>query len=140
LMQTSYIVMCLTLLPLIAYVFRDVSGSSIIVGIVLVVAYVVALLKPTYESKVGRFLSDRMYLMALNDLIVPGIGNVLVFLSYYFDKAVDLFSHTVIPEMFENVSNAIRSVQRRRLTRYVEFVIGLLFTILLIAGWFEWRF
>ena len=77
--------------------------------------------------------------MALNDLIVPSIGNVLVFLSYYFDKAVDLFSHTVIPEMFENVSNAIRSVQRRRLTRYVEFVIGLLFTILLIAGWFEWR-
>ncbi|ADB58627.1 NADH-quinone oxidoreductase subunit 5 family protein [Archaeoglobus profundus] len=139
LMQTSYIVMCLTLLPLIVYVFREVSESSVIVGIILAIAYVLAILKPTYESRVGQFLSDRMYLMALNDLIVPSIGRAFIFLCYYFDKAVDLFAHTVIPEMFENVSNAIRSVQRKRLTKYVEFVIGLLFTILLIAGWFEWK-
>ncbi len=140
LMQSSYLLMCLTLLPLIAYVVREVSESSVIVGIILAIAYVLALFKPTYESRVGQFLSDRMYLMALNDLIVPSIGRVFIFLSYYFDKAVDLFAHSVIPEMFENVSNAIRSVQRKRLTKYVEFVIGLLFTILLIAGWFEWKF
>ena len=140
LMQSSYLLMCLTLLPLIAYVVREVSESSVIVGIILAIAYVLALFKPTYESRVGQFLSDRMYLMALNDLIVPSIGRVFIFLSYYFDKAVDLFAHSVIPEMFENVSNAIRSVQRKSLTKYVEFVIGLLFTILLIAGWFEWKF
>ncbi len=142
LMPFSYMLMCLTLIPLIAYVIRleGLDLSSLIVGIVLALSYVVGVIKPTWESKIGKVLNDRLYLMALNDLIVPGFGKLLVAISYYLDKAVDLFAHSVIPEMFENISNAIRSVQRRRITRYVEFVIALIFFILLLAGWFEWRF
>jgi NADH-quinone oxidoreductase subunit L len=139
LMPFSYMLMCLTLIPLTAYVIRHGDLSSLIVGIVLALSYVVGVIKPTWESKIGKVLNDRLYLMALNDLIVPGFGKLLVAISYYLDKAVDLFAHSVIPEMFENISNAIRSVQRRRITRYVEFVIALIFFILLLAGWFEWR-
>jgi NADH-quinone oxidoreductase subunit L len=139
LMPFSYMLMCLTLIPLTAYVIRHGDLSSLIVGIILALSYVVGVIKPTWESKIGKVLNDRLYLMALNDLIVPGFGKLLVAISYYLDKAVDLFAHSVIPEMFENISNAIRSVQRRRITRYVEFVIALIFFILLLAGWFEWR-
>jgi hypothetical protein len=98
------------------------------------------LIKPTYESRLGAVLGDRLYLMALNDLIVPKIGWGLAKLSYYFDKAVDLFSHYVIPEMFEELSKAVRRIQSGFLTDYLKVVIGFVFAIMLIVGWFEWRF
>ncbi len=140
LMPTSYILMCLILIPLILYVkHEEFCFSSIIMGFALILAYLIAIFKPSYKSKVGEVLNDRLYLMALNDLVFPAIGKVLTFLSYYFDKAVDILSHRIIPEIFENISNAIRSIQRRKITDYIEFIVGLIFMILIIAGWFEWR-
>jgi len=142
LMPISYIIICIVLIPLILVVmnmFGKVEQSSIIIGLLVLVAYIIALMKPTYESRLGMISSDRFYLMALNDLIVPGIGWILVKLSYYFDKAVDLFSHNVIPEMFEELSKATRSIQSGLLTDYLRVVVGLIFVILLIvAGWFKW--
>ncbi len=136
LMQTSYTLMCLTLIPLTFYFYGEVKGLE--VGLLLALAYVVGLIKPTYESALGRILNDRLYLMALNDLIVPSFGKALIFLSYYFDKAIDLLCHSVIPEMFENLSKAVRTAQVRRLRRYVEFVVGLVFVTLVLAGWLGW--
>ncbi len=145
LMPTSYTIMVLTLLPL-AYVlylkfFREgLETSSILVGILVTLTYVVGIVKPTHESKIGQALGDRLYLMALNDLIVPKVGWFFALLSYYFDRAVDLFTHSSIPEMFEELSKAVRRIQSGVLTRYVRIVIGIVFAIILIAGWFEWRF
>lgn len=140
LMPISYVLMSLTLLPLILYVRHKVEYNSFVVGFLLILAYAIAILKPSYKSRVGEILNDRLYLMALNDLIVPAVGKIFTFLSYYIDKAVDVFSHRTIPEMFENISNVIRSFQRKSITSYIEFIVGLIFAILIVAGWFEWRY
>ncbi|WP_457549645.1 NADH-quinone oxidoreductase subunit 5 family protein [Archaeoglobus sp.] len=145
LMPSAYILMCATLIPL-AFVVASKYGkagaetTSIAVGLLVSIAYVVALIKPTHESRLGAVLGDRLYLMALNDLIVPKVGWFLAKLSYYFDKAIDLFSHYVMPEMFEELSKAVRRIQTGILTDYLKVVIGFVFAMMLIAGWFEWRF
>ncbi len=145
LMPSAYITMCLTLLPLallLIGIYREagLERSSMAVGVLVTLSYLIGLKKPSHESKIGMVLGDRLYLMALNDVIVPKIGWFLASLSYYFDKAVDLFSHSVIPEMFEELSKAVRRIQSGILLDYIRIVIGLVFAIMLIVGWFEWRF
>jgi NADH-quinone oxidoreductase subunit L len=60
------------------FVEKGFERSSLAVGLAVLISYVIALKIPRYDTPVGRFLGDRMYLPALNDLILPKIGWAIV--------------------------------------------------------------
>ncbi|MET1124884.1 MAG: NADH-quinone oxidoreductase subunit L [Archaeoglobaceae archaeon] len=150
LMSSAYTVMFLMLFFLLAvyltlkeepfphFVHEGFIASSLAVGLIVLVAYLVGLYKPTLESKVGEFLGDRMYLMALNDYVVPKIGWALAALADYGNRLIDYVCHSAVPQLFEVYSKGARFVQSGELTSYVKIVVSFVLLILIVAvvaGW-----
>ncbi|MBN1761587.1 MAG: NADH-quinone oxidoreductase subunit L [Methanomicrobia archaeon] len=152
LMKIGYILM-VSVLFVITYLFLFTAGEahvfeefvhegqaevSIIVGLSILVAYVVGLVKPRISalSKLGTFFSDRMYLPFLNDYIVPKVGfSISDAVQDYGNESIDGFFNTkVIPSFFGNVSTRIRSIQTGYLSRYVNIVLGVVMAILILVA------
>jgi hypothetical protein len=146
LMKVGYILMVSVLFVLFALIFirEETAGfvhagfveTSLIVGLLILLAYIVGLVKPQIAalSKLGTFFSDRMYLPFLNDYIVPKIGFAIAALvQNYGNRAIDGFFNTkVIPGFFKGVSQYIRSIQTGFLSRYVRIVLGIVLVLLIL--------
>ncbi len=146
LMKVGYILMVSVLFVIIAMIFtrEEAEGfvhagfveTSIIVGLLILLAYIVGLAKPQIAvfSKLGTFFSDRMYLPFLNDYIVPKIGFAVAdTVQNYGNTAIDGFFNTkVIPGFFKSVSEYIRSIQTGFLSRYVSIVLGIVMVLLIL--------
>ena len=150
-MKTAYTAMVSMLLVLLAVIYLGIDHAgeefvhagmaevSFMVGILVLVAYVVGFAKPEHENAVGKVLYDRVYVMALNDYLVPKIGWAIAWVVDLFNRLLDFIAHTFIPALFEALSLSVRSIQSGSLERYakivVSFVLGILFVVS-VAGWF----
>jgi NADH:ubiquinone oxidoreductase subunit 5 (subunit L)/multisubunit Na+/H+ antiporter MnhA subunit len=112
------------------------------VGILALLAYIVALYKPQISAltKLGTFFNDRMYLPFVNDYIMPKVGFFVSHLVQdYGNRGIDgLFNTKVIPGLFGGISRGIRSIQTGYLSRYINIVLGLVMFILIVVvvgGW-----
>jgi len=151
-MASAYTIMCIMLIVLlyrIAAAAEPVLGefievgykhSSFIIGLLVLVAYLIGLFKPTVKalSKIGTFLSDRMYMPFLNDLIVPAVGWFGAKIADYSNRGIDWFCHTGIPDFFNNISIKIRSIQTGYLRTYIKIVTGIVLVIFLIFSFVRW--
>ncbi len=150
-MKTAYTAMVSMLLVLLAVIYLGIDHAgeefihagmaevSFMVGILVLVAYVVGFAKPEHENAVGRVLYDRVYVMALNDYIVPKIGWAIAWIVDIFNRLLDFIAHTFIPALFEALSMSVRVVQSGSLERYTKIVVSLVLGILFVvsvAGWF----
>jgi NADH-quinone oxidoreductase subunit L len=110
---------------------------SFAVGILALIAYLVALYKPQIGSLsgLGTFFGDRMYLPFLNDFIIPKIGFfVSRIVQDYGNRGIDGFFNTrIIPGIFGLISGSIRSIQTGYLNRYVNVVLGLVMLLLIVV-------
>jgi NADH-quinone oxidoreductase subunit L len=149
-MSTAYLIMVSMLLVILAVIFTSheepfpeffhegLLTSSFAVGIIVLVAYAIGFSKPEFKSPVGQFLSDRMYVMFLNDYIVPKIGWAIAKVVDYGNMLIDFTCHQAIPGMFEVYSQGIRFIQNGRLERYLQIVVGFVMLIVVVAvaaGW-----
>ena len=149
-MSTAYMVMVSMLIvilglyltsheePFVDFFHEGLQSSSFAVGLIVLVAYSIGLFKPKLESPVGQFLSDRMYVMFLNDYIVPKIGWAIAKVVDYGNRLIDFTCHQAIPQMFEVYSAGIRFVQNGSLERYLRIVVGFVMLIVVVAvaaGW-----
>jgi len=143
LMPTIYILMVFTLI-LLSYPIADqfikagFKKSSIIVGIAVLTSYLIALAIPRVESPIGRFLGDRMYMSALNDLIIPRIGWIIVKAVDYGNKFIDFLFHQNIPKFMSTCSIKIRTIQSGYLKRYIKIVLGIVMVILAALSFVGW--
>ena len=108
------------------------------VGTLVLVTYVIGFMKPEHESKVGQVLYDRFYMMALNDYIVPKVGWAIAWVVDIFNRAVDFFTHTFIPGLFEALSYAVRVIQNGSLERYARIVVSVVLLILVAVSMVGW--
>ncbi len=149
-MSTAYLVMVSMLFVILGviltsheepfghFVEEGLVASSMTVGLIVLAAYAFGLFKPQMPSPVGKVLSDRMYMMFLNDFIVPKVGWAIAKLVDYGNKAIDFTCHQAIPQMFEIYSTGVRFVQSGSLERYLRIVIGFVMLIVVVAvaaGW-----
>ncbi|AEA46550.1 NADH-quinone oxidoreductase subunit 5 family protein [Archaeoglobus veneficus] len=113
--------------------------SSFMVGLGVTATYAIALYKPRIQalSKLGTFLSDRMYLPFLNDYIVPKIGWAIAWLVGWGNAAIDWFCHVGIPTAFNNLSKSIRSIQVGYLRVYMKIALGFVMLAIVVSmiGW-----
>jgi NADH-quinone oxidoreductase subunit L len=152
LMKTAYSVMVSMLVVLLAVIIFSVDEHagdfveegflrlSFIVGLLVTISYLVAIYKPSISSlsAVGTFLTDRMYLPFLNDLIVPKAGWAIARGVDVCNQGIDYFFHRAIPSSFDFVSRMIRMVQSGYLKTYMKIVIGSIMAFLVIfsiVGW-----
>ena len=150
-MKTAYTAMVSMLLVLLAVIYFGIDHAgeefvhagtaevSFTVGILVLVAYIVGFAKPEHESALGKVLYDRVYVMALNDLIIPKIGWAFAWVVDIFNRFLDFIAHTFLPALFEGISISIRSVQSGSLERYAKIVVSLILVILFVVsvvGWF----
>ena len=120
------------------FLHAGIAITSFAVGLIVSGSYIAGFVKPEYESVVGRILYDRVYVMALNDYIASRIGWFFVEILDSFSKLIDNITHSIIPDIFEILSIAIRRIQDGSLERYAKMVVGLALLALLIssaAGW-----
>lgn len=148
LMKLGYVMM-VSVLFLLAYliftseetaefIHAGMAEVSIIVGILILLAYVVGLVKPRIAalSRLGTFFSDRMYLPFVNDYILPKTGFfVSHIVNEYGNRGIDGFFNTkVMPGLFGGISKGIRRIQVGGLTTYVKIVLGLVMIFIIIAS------
>jgi NADH-quinone oxidoreductase subunit L len=114
--------------------------TSLTVGILVTASYLIVLFKPAVPafSRIGVFLTDRMYLPFLNDYILPQIGWVVIRVVDACNRGVDFFFHTAIPSAFEALSRAIRSIQKGYLRVYMKIVAGSIMLFLVIFSLMGW--
>ncbi len=149
-MKTAYSIMVSMLLVLLAVIFLGIdekagefvhaglASTSFMVGTLVLVTYVIGFMKPEHESKVGQVLYDRFYMMALNDYIVPKVGWAIAWVVDIFNRAVDFFTHTFIPGLFEALSYAVRVIQNGSLERYARIVVSVVLLILVAVSMVGW--
>jgi len=149
-MKTAYTAMVSMLLVLLAviyfgldyhaeeFVHAGLAETSFIVGILVFVAYVVGFVKPEHDSIAGRILYDRVYMMALNDYIIPKIGWAILWVVDAFNKLLDFIAHTFIPGLFEAFSYGIRVIQNGSLERYAKIVVSAVIVVLVIVSVVGW--
>jgi NADH-quinone oxidoreductase subunit L len=114
--------------------------TSLTVGILVTASYLIVLFKPAVPafSRIGVFLTDRMYLPFLNDYILLQIGWVVIRVVDACNRGVDFFFHTAIPSAFEALSRAIRSIQKGYLRVYMKIVAGSIMLFLVIFSLMGW--
>lgn len=149
-MSTAYLIMVSMLFVILAviltsheepfshFVEEGLIASSMTVGLIVLAAYAFGLFKPQMPSPVGQVLSDRMYMMFLNDFIVPKTGWAIAKLVDYGNRAIDFTCHQAVPQMFEIYSAGVRSVQSGSLEKYLRIVIGFVMLVVVVAvaaGW-----
>ena len=79
-----------------------------------------------------------MYMMFLNDYIVPKIGWAIAKVVDYGNRLIDFTCHQAIPGMFEIYSYGVRFIQNGKLERYLQIVVGFVMLIVVVAvaaGW-----
>jgi len=108
--------------------------SSLMVGIVVLVTYLLALYKPRLESPIGKALGDRLYMPFLNDYIVPKFGWFLAKIADYGNRLIDFTCHQAIPSFFEVYSLGVRSIQSGSMERYVKIVVAVVLIVFLISA------
>lgn len=120
------------------FIHAGMAEVSIIVGVLILLAYVVGLVKPRIAalSRLGTFFSDRMYLPFVNDYVLPKTGFfVSHIVNEYGNRGIDGFFNTkVVPGLFERISKGIRTIQTGYLTNYVKIVLGLVMIFIIIAS------
>jgi len=124
--------------PFKEFVKEGLLTSSFAVGVIVLLAYSFGFFKPQIKSPIGQFLSDRMYVMFLNDYIVPKIGWAIAKVVDYGNRLIDFTCHQAIPGMFEVYSHGVRFIQNGKLERYLQIVVGfvlLIFVVAVAAGW-----
>ena len=148
LMKVGYILMVSVLFLLTILIFKNEETAgfihagyvpvSIMVGLAILLAYVVGLVKPRISalSKLGTFFNDRMYLPFVNDYILPKTGFFVSHLvNEYGNRGIDgLFNTKVIPGLFGWISRRIRAIQIGYLSRYINIVLGIVMFILVIVA------
>lgn len=149
-MSTAYLVMVSMLFVILAailatheepfrhFVEEGLIASSMTVGLIVLAAYAFGLFKPEMPSPVGQFFSDRMYMMFLNDFLVPKVGWAIAKLVDYGNRVIDFTCHQAIPHMFEIYSMGVRTVQSGSLEKYLRIVIGFVMLVVVVAvaaGW-----
>ena len=148
LMKLGYIMMVSVLFLLMYLIFTSeetaefihagMAEVSIIVGVLILLAYVVGLVKPRIAalSRLGTFFNDRMYLPFVNDYVLPKTGFfVSHIVNEYGNRGIDGFFNTkVVPGLFDRISKGIRTIQTGYLTNYVKIVLGLVMIFIIIAS------
>lgn len=151
-MSTAYLIMVSMLLVILSlyltsheepfeeFYKEGLLTSSMTVGFIVLAAYAFGLFKPQIKtiSPIGKFLSDRMYMMFLNDFIVPKVGWTIAKVVEYGNRLIDYTCHQAIPQMFEVYSLGVRFIQDGSLGRYLRIVIGfvmLMVVVAVAAGW-----
>lgn len=143
LMSLAYIAM-VSMLPIILllyiylpdfheFVVEGFLKSSLAVGGIALLTYLLALYKPSFESPVGKVLGDRLYLALLNDYVVPTLGWALAKLVDYSNRAIDFFCHKAIPNVFSLSSIGIRRIQRGNVELYLRVSAAVLIALVAIA-------
>jgi len=120
------------------FVEKGFEKASMMVGLAVLASYLIAVAVPRLESPIGRFLGDRMYMPALNDLIMPKIGWAIAWLVDKGNRLIDFFCHRAIPDLIATYSLGIRSVQTGYLGRYVKIVLGFVMAALIVAAVVGW--
>ena len=150
LMSLAYIAMA-SMLILLLYIYLTEEGftklhefahfveegfltSSLMVGIIVLVTYLLALYKPRLESPIGKALGDRLYMPFLNDYIVPKFGWFLAKIADYGNRLIDFTCHQAIPSLFEVYSLGVRSIQSGSMERYVKIVVAVVLIVFLISA------
>lgn len=150
LMSFAYIAMA-SMLLLLLYIYLTEDGftklhefahfveegfmtSSVTVGAIVLVTYLIALYKPRLDSPIGKALGDRLYLPFLNDYIVPKIGWFLAKLADYGNRFIDFLCHQAVPSLFEIYSFGVRSLQSGSVERYVKIVVAVVLILLLVSA------
>ncbi len=115
--------------------------TSFAVGILVTASYLITLYQPSVKafSKIGVFLTDRMYLPFLNDFIVPKVGWFIAAIVDYSNMGIDFFFHRAIPSSFDVVSRMIRYVQKGYMTTYLKIVVAwimLFIVVISLVGWY----
>jgi len=148
LMKLGYIMMVSVLFLLTYLIFTGeettefidagMAEVSIIVGVLILLAYVVGLVKPKIAalSRLGTFFNDRMYLPFVNDYVLPKTGFFVAHIvNEYGNRGIDGFFNTkVVPGLFDRISKGIRTIQTGYLTNYVKIVLGLVMIFIIIAS------
>lgn len=120
------------------FIYAGMAEASIIVGLLVLLAYVVGLVKPriTALSRLGTFFNDRMYLPFVNDYVLPKIGFFVSHIANeYGNRGIDGFFNTkVVPGLFDRISKGIRAIQTGYLTNYLKIVLSLVMIFLIIAS------
>lgn len=113
---------------------------SITVGLLVTVAYLIALFKPSIRSlsPLGNFLTDRMYMPFINDYIIPQIGWGIIKVVDSCNRGIDLTVHRAIPSVFDEVSRAIRTIQKGHLRTYMKIVTGFVMVFMVISALVGW--
>lgn len=124
--------------PFEEFYHEGLLTSSVVVGLIVLAAYVFALYKPQIKSKVGEFLGDRMYLPFLNDFIVSKFGWATAALSDYGNRSIDFVCHKAIPSLFEIYSKGVRAVQSGNVNTYVKIAVAFVFIVVLLASAMGW--
>jgi len=148
LMKLGYVMMVSVLFLLMYLIFTSeetaefihagMAEVSIIVGVLILLAYVVGLVKPRIAalSRLGTFFNDRMYLPFVNDYVLPKTGFfVSHIVNEYGNRGIDGFFNTkVVPGLFDRISKGIRTIQTGYLTNYVKIVLGLVMIFIIMAS------
>ena len=116
------------------FVEKGFEKSSLAVGLAVLISYAITLVVPRLESPIGKFLGDRMYMPALNDLIVPAIGWAIAKVVDYGNKGIDFFCHQAIPKAISTCSLWIRAIQSGYLKRYVKIALGFVMVALIVTS------
>lgn len=120
------------------FIHAGMAEVSIIVGVLILLAYVVGLVKPKIAalSRLGTFFNDRMYLPFVNDYVLPKTGFfVSHIVNEYGNRGIDGFFNTkVVPGLFDRISKGIRTIQTGYLTNYVKIVLGLVMIFIIMAS------
>jgi len=113
--------------------------DSLIVGLGVTGTYLFALVVPRIRalSPIGTFLGDRMYLPALNDLIVPSIGWAISKLIEYTHRAIDWFCHFGLPDGMLGISKRIRTIQVGYMRVYMKIALAFVMAAIVVSmlGW-----
>ncbi len=120
------------------FVEKGFEMDALMVGLAVWASYIIAVVVPRLESPIGRFLGDRMYMPALNDLIVPKIGWAVAWVVDKCNRFIDFFCHRAIPDLIATYSLGIRSVQSGYLKRYVKIALGFVMAALIVAAVVGW--
>jgi len=135
-MAASYTALAISLIPL-TYVVSGffeygLEASSIMLGLLYLVSYVLVTLKPSARSlsSLGRLLEDRLYLPLVYDLIIPRVTWYLAWIVSIMNLGIDWLSHSAIPNAVSVLSMSVRNIQRGYLRLYLEIT----FLILVIAA------
>lgn len=143
LMSSAYIAMGSMLLLILAlyllehefhkFVEEGFLKSSIIVGFIALASYLITLIKPRFESPIGKVMGDRFYLAFLNDYLASKLGWTTAKIVDFSNRGIDFFCHKAIPDSFTELSRGIRSVQSGSVERYLKIFVFLLLILLTIA-------